>query len=193
MIGLTFALGLLVAMLLVAGIIAAIYNRLVRGRILVREGFSGIDVQLKRRHNLIPNLIKTVEGYADFERGVLDDLTRLRAQAMGDQSIRDKSQSERALSGALRHLFAVAESYPDLKASTNFLDLQQQLAEIEDALQKARRYYNGTVRDYNTRVQTFPSNLVARLFGFENEAFFEMEDEEERRVPDVNFKYGKRE
>lgn len=183
---------ILVAVVAIVGIIA-IYNSMVRGRILVREGFSGVDVQLKRRHNLIPNLVKTVEGYADFERGVLDDVTRLRTQAMGDQSVDEKQRDESALSGALHNLLAVAENYPDLKANTNFLDLQQNLADIEDALQKARRYYNGTVRDYNTRVQTFPSNLIARAFGFRNEEFFEMENESERAVTDVEFKTSKQE
>jgi len=183
---------IMVAVVAIVGIIA-IYNSMVGGRILVREGFSGIDIQLKRRHNLIPNLVKTVEGYADFERGVLDDVTRLRTQAMGDQSVDEKQRDENALSGALRNLLAVAENYPELKANTNFLDLQQNLADIEDALQKARRYYNGTVRDYNTRVQTFPSNLIARAFGFRNEEFFEMENESERAVTDVEFKYSKQE
>jgi len=183
---------IMVAVVAIVGIIA-IYNSMVGGRILVREGFSGIDVQLKRRHNLIPNLVKTVEGYADFERGVLDDVTRLGTQAMGDQSVDEKQHDENALSGALRNLLAVAENYPELKANTNFLDLQQNLADIEDALQKARRYYNGTVRDYNTRVQTFPSNLIARAFGFRNEEFFEMENESERAVTDVEFKYSKQE
>ena len=183
---------IMVAVVAIVGIIA-IYNSMVRGRILVREGFSGVDVQLKRRHNLIPNLVKTVEGYADFERSVLDDVTRLRTQAMGDQSVDEKQRDESALSGALQNLLAVAENYPDLKANTNFLDLQQNLADIEDALQKARRYYNGTVRDYNTRVQTFPSNLIARAFGFRNEEFFEMENESERAVTDVEFKTSKQE
>jgi LemA protein len=183
---------IMVAVVAIVGIIA-IYNSMVRGRILVREGFSGVDVQLKRRHNLIPNLVKTVEGYADFERSVLDDVTRLRTQAMGDQSVDEKQRDESALSGALHNLLAVAENYPDLKANTNFLDLQQNLADIEDALQKARRYYNGTVRDYNTRVQTFPSNLIARAFGFRNEEFFEMENESERAVTDVEFKTSKQE
>ena len=183
---------IMVAVVAIVGIIA-IYNSMVRGRILVREGFSGVDVQLKRRHNLIPNLVKTVEGYADFERSVLDDVTRLRTQAMGDQSVDEKQRDESALSGALHNLLAVAENYPDLKANTNFLDLQQNLADIEDALQKARRYYNGTVRDYNTRVQIFPSNLIARAFGFRNEEFFEMENESERAVTDVEFKTSKQE
>lgn len=186
------ALAVVIAGLLVgAGIVVAIYNGLVRGRILVREGFSGIDVQLKRRHSLIPNLISTVEGYADFERGVLNDVTRLRSEAMGDESVAEKERDENALSAALKNLFAVAESYPDLKANANFLDLQQQLANIESELQKARRYYNGTVRDYNTRVQTFPSNLVAGTFGFRDAPFFELESLAERELPKVAIKYSR--
>lgn len=183
----------LAGLLICGGIVVGIYNSLVRGRILVREGFSGIDVQLKRRHNLIPNLISTVEGYADFERSVLDDVTRLRTQAMGDESITEKQHDENALSGALKTLFAVAEAYPDLKASANFLDLQQQLATIEDELQKARRYYNGTVRDFNTRVESFPSNVVAGLFGFQESEFFELESLSDRELPKVEIKYGRQE
>jgi LemA protein len=134
-----------------------------------------------------------VEGYADFERSVLDDVTRLRTQAMSDESIADKQRDESALSGALKNLFAVAEGYPDLKASANFLDLQQQLATIEDELQKARRYYNGTVRDYNTHVLSFPSNLVAGMFGFQTSGFFELESVADRELPKVDIKYGRKE
>ena len=188
------ALAVVIVVLLVCGGIAVgIYNSLVRGRILVREGFSGIDVQLKRRHDLIPNLISTVEGYADFERSVLEDVTRLRSRAMGDQSIAEKQRDENALSGALKTLFAVAEGYPDLKASGNFLDLQQRLSGIEDELQKARCYYNGTVRDFNTRVASFPSNLAARLFGFQESEFFELENTSDREAPNVDIKYGRQE
>ena len=183
----------IVVLLVCGGIVVGIYNGLVRGRILVREGFSGIDVQLKRRHDLIPNLISVVEGYADFERSVLEDVTRLRTQAMGDDLIADKQRDESALSGALKTLFAVAEGYPDLKASANFLDLQQQLADIEDELQKSRRYYNGTVRDYNTSVQSFPSNLVAGIFGFQDSEFFELESAADRELPKVDIKSGRQE
>lgn len=181
----------LVIVLIFGGILVAIYNRLVRGRILVREAFSGVDVQLKRRHDLIPNLVNTVEGYADFERSVLDEVIRLRSQAMGDQSIPDKQRDENALSDGLKTLFAVAENYPDLKAGSNFLDLQQQLSGIEDNLQKARRYYNGTVRDYNILVRSFPSNLVAGMFEFPSAEFFELERLAEREVPEVKLDDGK--
>ena len=165
------------------------YNGLVRQRNFVREGWSGIDIQLKRRHDLIPNLVETVEGYADFERSVLNDVTEKRTRAMRDESVADKQRDENALSGALRTLFAVAENYPDLKASGNFADLQRQLAEIEDVLQKARRYYNATVRDFNTRVESFPSNVIASLFGFQLAEFFEIDDRE-RAVPSVEFGQG---
>ena len=162
-----------------------LYNRLVKGRLMVAEGYSGIDVQLKRRHNLIPNLVKTVEGYADFERGVLQDVTRLRSQLAEDAPLGETAKRENELSSSLRHLFAVAENYPDLKASRSFLDLQKQLAEIEDTIQKARRYYNATVRDYNIRVQSFPSLIVAKLFAFQAAEFFQLATSAESEVPRV--------
>lgn len=191
--GIIFLAVVLVGLLIFGGILVVIYNRLVRGRILVREGFSGIDVQLKRRHVLIPNLVSTVEGYADFERSVLDDVTRLRSQAMRDESTDDKQRDENALSDSLKTLFAVAENYPDLKSNTNFLDLQQQLSGIEDAIQKSRRYYNGTVRDYNISVQSFPSNLVAAIFAFQSARFFELESIADRETPKVEIKYSDQE
>ncbi len=171
------------AVVLIATII--LYNRLVRSRLLVLEGFSGIDVQLKRRHCLIPNLLSTVKGYAQFERDVLEDVTRLRTQLLGDTSVADKQRDENALSAALKQLFAVVENYPDLKANQNFLELQQELVEIEDTIQKARRYYNATVRDYNIRVGSFPSLLVAQLFAFRTADFFELATSTEREVPHV--------
>ncbi len=176
---------LLAAAILLLLALILLYNRLVRSRFLVFEGFSGIDVQLKRRHNLVPNLVNTVKGYAQFERSVLEDVTRLRTQLLGDTSIADKQRDENALSAALKQLFAVAENYPDLKASQNFLELQQELVEIEDTIQKARRYYNATVRDYNIRVESFPSLLVARLFAFHVADFFELATSTEREVPNV--------
>ncbi len=170
--------------------VVILYNRLVRGRVLVREGFSGIDVQLKRRHNLIPNLVSTVKGYAAFERDVLEEVTRLRTRAVGDLTVAEKQRDENLLTGALKTLLAVVEKYPDLKADTHFLDLQRQLASIEDELQKARRYYNGTVRDYNTRVDSIPSNLVAGMFGFQSADFFKLEKVEEAAVPKVDVTPG---
>lgn len=176
---------LLAAAILLLLALILLYNRLVRSRILVSEGFSGIDVQLKRRHNLVPNLVSTVKGYAQFERSVLEEVTRLRTQLLGDTSLADKQRDENALSASLKQLFAVAENYPDLKASQNFLELQQELVEIEDTIQKARRYYNATVRDYNIRVESFPSLLVARLFAFQAADFFELVTSTEREVPNV--------
>ena len=175
-------LGLLAVILIV---LIVLYNRLVKGRLMVSEGYSGIDVQLKRRHNLIPNLVKTVEGYANFERGVLQDVTRLRSKLAENAPLKEMAQRENELSSALRHLFAVAENYPDLKASQSFLDLQNQLAEIEDTIQKARRYYNATVRDYNIRVQSFPSLVVAKLFAFQAAEFFQLATSAESEVPRV--------
>jgi LemA protein len=183
----------LLGLLIVATAIVLIYNRLVRGRILVQEAFSGIDVQLKRRHNLVPNLLKTVEGYANFERRVLTEVTQSRARAMGDQTIADKERDENALSDSLKNLFAVAEAYPDLKANAGFLGLQQELSEIEDVIQKARRYYNGTVREYNTRVQSFPSNITASVFHFGPAPFFELDSLEARAVPQIELNSPKQE
>lgn len=187
-------LGFVLVGLLATGVsLVVIYNGLVRGRILVREGFSGIDVQLKRRHDLIPNLVSAVQGYAAHEKRVLEQVTNLRAQAMSDLTVSDKQRDENQLSGALKSLLAVVEHYPELQANTNFLDLQQQLSSVEDALQKARRYYNGTVRDYNTQVQSFPSNLVAGLFAFERAEFFELESVAEAAVPQAGFDTGGKE
>jgi len=175
----------------VVGIIS-IYNNLIEKRILVHDGFSGVDAQLKRRHNLVSSLVKTIKGYADFKHVVLEDITRLRTWAVGDWSVHDKQRDESALSGALQNLFSVAKNYPELNADANFLKLQQELSEIEDALQKTCRYYNGTVRDYNTRVEAFPSKWIAGWFELQNEAFFEIEnDSEPAAVADVDFAYRK--
>jgi len=164
-----------------------IYNRLVRLRNLVLEGWSGIDVQLKRRSNLIPNLIKTVKGYMGHERGVLKEVTELRTRSMAAGAPGEKGRIEGALSRSLTSLFAVAENYPDLKANQNFIDLQDQLAEIEDQIQLARRYYNGATRNLNIAVESFPSNIVARMFSFVLAEFFEIDDAEDRAVPEVEF------
>ena len=163
----------------------AIYNKLVRGKHLVAEGWSGIDVQLKRRTDLIPNLIESVKGYMKHERELLSEVTKLRAESMQTKDVNAKSQVENALSRSLANLFAVAENYPDLKANQNFLDLQRQLAEVEDQIQMSRRYYNGTVRNFNILIESFPSNLVARQFNFTQAEFFEIEDESDRAVPQV--------
>ena len=168
-----------------------IYNRLVRQRNLMREGWSGIDVQLKRRTDLVPNLIETVKAYAAHERGVFEDLTAKRASSIAADSVTGQAAAERALHGSLGRLFAVAEAYPELKANKNFLDLQQQLAQIEDQLQMARRYYNGTVRNLNIAIQSFPNNLLAGILGYRLEPFFELEDRSSAAAPVVAFPHGR--
>ena len=184
MIALYVVIGLVVAALLGA---VAIYNRLVRSRQMVREGWSGIDVQLKRRADLIPNLIETVKGYLGHEKGVLEKVTELRIQSLKAQSLGEKGRVEGALGAALGNLFAVAENYPDLKASQNFIQLQQSLADIEEQVQLARRYYNGAARNLNILVASFPSNLVANMFQFAPAEYFEIEDAGDRAVPKVAF------
>lgn len=179
---------IILALLLgVAGWLVALYNGLVTKRNLVREGWSGIDVQLKRRANLIPNLVETVKGYASHEKEALNRVTELRAQSLKAQAPAEKGRVEGMLSGALGNLFAVAENYPDLKASQNFVELQASLAEVEDQIQFARRYYNGAARDLNIAVESFPSNLVAGAFGFKQAEFFELADAGDRAVPEVKF------
>ena len=164
-----------------------IYNKLIKLRNMKDEGWSGIDVQLKRRSNLIPNLLDSVKGYMGHERSILEKVTELRNQAMNASSAESKIEAESALSRTLGKLFAVAESYPDLKANQNFIDLQNQLSEIEDQIQMARRYYNGTVRNLNVGIETFPNSIVAGIFQFEKAEFFEIENESERAVPRFDF------
>jgi len=163
-----------------------VFNSLVRTRQMANEAWSGIDVQLKRRSELVPNLVEAVKGYAAHERSVLDDVTRLRAaaRAVPGNDVAGRAQAEGALSLALGRLFALAENYPDLKASANFLDLQQQLSQLETELQMARRYYNGAVRNQNVLAQSFPTNLIASLFGFGQRQYFEASDAD-RAVPNV--------
>ena len=161
------------------------FNRLVRERNLVAEGWSGIDVQLKRRHNLIPALVEVVKGYSRHERKLLTDIAELRSRSLSAERLKDREESENALTDQLKGLFALAEAYPQLKADRQFLRLAEQLSAIEDQLQMARRYYNGAVRNYNIRVESFPSNLVARLFGFKRAEFFQIETATERAAPKV--------
>jgi LemA protein len=165
----------------------AIYNSLVRNRNMVKEGWSGIEVQLKRRADLIPNLIETVKGYMGHERGVLEKVTELRAQSEKIAEVGEKGRVEGMLGAALGKLIAVAENYPDLKASKNFQDLQAQLAAIEEQIQMARRYYNGTARDFNIAVESFPGNIVAGMFRFITVEYFEIEEAADRAVPQVKF------
>lgn len=166
-----------------------IYNDLVRKRQMVLEGWSGIDVQLKRRSDLIPNLVEAVKGYATHERAAFEAVTEMRTRAAGidPADVAGRARAEGMLTQALGKLFAVAEAYPELKASANFRELQSSLESVEDALQLARRYYNGAVRALNVVVESFPSNLVARRFGFTQEEYFEIEDPAERAVPRVSF------
>jgi len=164
-----------------------IYNKLIRMRNQVDEAWSDIDVQLKRRYDLIPNLLETVKGYKYYESSTLQKVTELRQQAMGAQSVEAKAKAESALSLGLGRLFAVAENYPDLKANTSFMDLQKNLSEIEDHIQNARRYYNGTARDYNTLIQSVPANIFANMFHFNKREYFLLDSEEEKQVPKVTF------
>lgn len=176
----------LAAALLLWGVMT--FNGLVRRRNMVAEGWSGIEAQLKRRADLIPNLVETVKGYAAHERGTLDELTKLRAsaqQAPGD--VQARAETERQITAMIGRVMAVAEAYPDLKASANFQSLQQDLSEIEEQIQLARRYYNGTVRDFNVMIEQVPSNIIAGWFAFKQAAFFEIENAAERNVPKVSF------
>jgi len=164
-----------------------IYNGLVRRKTVVGEAWSGIEAQLKRRADLIPNLVETVKGYATHERETFDELARLRSQGQSQADVAQRAQTEQAITAAIGKVMAVAEAYPALRASENFQTLQGDLSNIEDQIQLARRYYNGTVRDYNVIVQQFPSNLVAGQTGFATAQFFEIEDAKDRAVPKVSF------
>ena len=163
------------------------YNRFITLRNRVKEAFSDIDVQLKRRYDLIPNLVETVKGYASHEKGVFEKVTEARTRAMGAQNMHAKAEAENMLSTTLKSLFAVAENYPDLKASANFLELQRELRDAEDKIQAARRFYNTNVMALNTKVESTPSNFIAQLFGFKKEEFFEIEEAQARETPKVSF------
>lgn len=179
---------LIVVIIAIAGYAIALYNRLVRSRQMAAEAWSGIDVQLERRADLVPNLVQTVQGYAGHERATLEEVTRLRkqAQATPADDVAGRAQAEGLLSGALGRLLAIVENYPDLKANQNFQQLQEQLAGLENEIQMARRYYNGATRELNVLIESFPSNLVASVFGFARRDFFET-DEASRTVPIVSF------
>ncbi len=163
------------------------YNGLVRNKNRVAEAWSGIDVQLKRRTDLIPNLVETVKGYMEHEKSLLENITQLRNQSIAADTIAKQGTAEKQLSMGLGKLFAVAESYPELKSNTQFLELQKQMGTVEDEIQMARRYYNGTVRDNNTAIEQFPTNMIAEVGGFEKASFFELDDPADREVPKVNF------
>ena len=173
------------ALIVIAGVV--IYNRLVRSRNRVDTAWSDIDVQLQRRHDLIPRLVKAVDRYASYEKATLEAVTELRAEAMRQAEIRARGKAEEKLSVGIGRLLALAENYPDLKANENFLNLQNELVETENYLQFARRYYNGSVRDYNTMTESVPSNIVAGLFGFAARDFFQKSSDEAATVPLARF------
>ncbi len=162
------------------------YNRLIRLRIMTDQAWSDVEVQLKQRHDLIPNLVETVKGYATHERKTLEEIVKLRNTAISATSVEEKIEAENMLTKALRQLFALAENYPDLKASDNFQKLQDELARIEASISQARRYFNAVVRDYNTSIAIFPNSIIAGLLGFSTKTFFEI-SEEEKAVPQVKF------
>ena len=178
---------ILALLVLVALYAIGIYNKLVKLKNLVAEAWSGIDVQLKKRYDLIPNLVETVKGYAAHEKETFENVTRARTAAQQATTVEGHQAAERQLNGALMNLIAVAEQYPELKANTNFLELQTQLAAIEGDLEKARRYYNGNVREQNTLIESFPSNIIANLFSFAKSAFFELDNAAQRENPSVKF------
>lgn len=178
----------LVALLVIVIIwVAVSYNGLVALRNRVKEAWSDIDVQLKRRYDLIPNLVEIVKGYATHERELFEKVTEARSNAMQAQGIKEKGDAENALSGTLKSLFAVSENYPQLRASENFLELQRELTDTEDKIQASRRFYNGNARDINIQIESFPSNIIANLFNFKVVDFFQIEKAEEKEPVAVKF------
>lgn len=176
--------GIIILVLIVLAVIwlVAIYNGLIKQKNRVDEAWSDISVQLKRRHDLIPNLVNTVKGYAAHEKELFEKVTDARAKAMGAKDPKEQAEAENALSGTLKSLFAVAEAYPDLKANQNFLELQRELTDTEDKIQASRRFYNGNVRDFNTRIQVFPNNFISGMLGFSKYEFFQVSEEEKENV-----------
>ncbi len=177
----------LVIVVVLVGWAVLVYNKLVSLRNRSKEAWSDIDVQLKRRYNLIPNLVETVKGYASHERELLEKVTQARTAAMGAQTVKEHSQAENMLSSTLKSLFAVVENYPQLKAAGNFLELQRELRDSEDKIQAARRFYNGNVRDLNTKIESFPSKVIASLFGFTKMDFFEINEPRAKEPVKVSF------
>jgi len=173
---------LLGVLVVIAFLLIGMYNSLVQLRVRADNAWSDIDIQLKRRHDLIPNLVETVKGYAAHEKGTFEDIAKYRTMAMQATTPADKAAAENQLTGALKTLFAVAEAYPELKASTNFSQLQASLSQTEDTIQNARRYYNAVVRDLNTKIQSFPTNILAGMFGFSQRQFFETTDADREPV-----------
>ncbi len=183
-----FGYSLLGLAVVIGGYLVWAYNGLVSNKNLVAEGWSGIDVQLRRRADLIPNLIETVKGYAAHEDKLFRDIAELRAKSISGGTVAEQSAIGQAMSGALGKLFAVAEAYPELKADANFRDLQDKLSGVEDEIQMSRRYYNGAVRNLNTMIESFPTNFIATQFKFQKSEFFEIGDAAAREVPKVVFK-----
>lgn len=182
--------GVVIAVVVVLGIIiVGMYNGLIRSRNRVKEAWSGIDVQLRRRASLIPNLVETVRGYASHERETFEEVTRARAQLENAEGAADSGAANNMLTGALRHLFAVAENYPELQAAQNFQELQRELSDIEEKIAFSRQFYNANVLDYNNRIQVVPTVFIANMFGFTREEFFEA-DEEGRAEVEVDFSTG---
>jgi LemA protein len=173
---------LLGVLVVIVFLLIGMYNSLVQLRVRADNAWSDIDIQLKRRHDLIPNLVETVKGYAAHEKGTFEDIAKYRTMAMQATTPADKAAAENQLTGALKTLFAVAEAYPELKASTNFSQLQASLSQTEDTIQNARRYYNAVVRDLNTKIQSFPTNILAGMFGFSQRQFFETTDADREPV-----------
>jgi len=182
--------GLIIVLVVIAVVVIffiSIYNSLIQLRNRVKNAWSQIDVQLKRRHDLIPNLLETVKGYMKHERDIMENITKYRSQAMDAKGVGDKAQAEGLLSGALGQLRVQVENYPDLKANQNFLALQEELTSTENKISYSRQSYNDQVLFYNNKIQMFPSNIIAGMFKFNEEEFFEVEDEKERAVPKVSF------
>ena len=179
-------IGIVLVILILVGLVIGMYNGLIKSRNRVKNAWSQINVQLKRRTDLIPNLVETVKGYAEHERGVFENVTKARSSLMNAQGVQETADANNQLTGALKSLFAVAENYPNLKANENFLDLQTQLEDTEDKIAYSRQFYNDTVLMYNNKIQMFPSNILARQFGFEEAEFFEI-PESETEVPKVQF------
>ncbi|MDD5040040.1 MAG: LemA family protein [Patescibacteria group bacterium] len=178
---------ILVAIVAVVLWFIAVYNGLIKLRNQTDEAWSDIDVQLKRRYDLIPNLVETVKGYAKHERELFEKVTQARSAAMGAQSIEEKGKAEDMLSGTLKSLFAIAENYPQLRANENFLKLQDELSDTENKIQAARRFYNGNVRDFNTKIQVFPNNMIAGMLGFKKYEFFQLEEAAAKEPVKVQF------
>ena len=173
---------LIIGLIVLAGFLIGFYNGVIRIRNRSEEAWADIDTQLKRRYDLIPNLVETVKGYAKHEKGTFENVTKARNMAMGAEGMADKAQAENMLTSTLKTLFAVSENYPELKANTNFMDLQRTMTAIEEKIQLARRYFNGTVKEFNTKIEVFPGNVMAKIFSFLKKEYFEIDEEEQQNV-----------